>query len=187
MRSLSRDFSIREKILLIALCVVVLALMYYYFIDSPVRSGLQQAANEKSELETEQTVALTRLSQLNAMMDELDTDDSYMYSYNNINAELDLLNDLLSRADTFSLSIDDVTRDGDQIRRPILLQFTTDDYATAADILQQLAASEYRCLIGDISMTSDTGDVAGSAVSVSAEVTFYETMVGGREDAGLPE
>ncbi|MCR5295512.1 MAG: hypothetical protein K6E30_10155, partial [Lachnospiraceae bacterium] len=54
------------------------------------------------------------------------------------------------------------------------------------EIISQLEESPYRCLLGDISCSLHEGD-ENAEVSVSATATFYETLVGGTPDSGLPE
>ena len=52
-------------------------------------------------------------------------------------------------------------------------------------IFSDLTGGPFRCLIGDIAC-SVTNQNNEAGLSVSATATFYETMVGGTPDAGLP-
>ena len=52
-------------------------------------------------------------------------------------------------------------------------------------IFSDLTDGPFRCLIGDIAC-SVTNQNNEAGLSVSATATFYETMVGGTPDAGLP-
>ena len=62
------------------------------------------------------------------------------------------------------------------------LQYETTSYKTAQKILESLCESRDRCLVGDIRCNiTETG-----TTTVNAAATFYETMVGGTPDAGLP-
>ena len=131
-----------------------------------------------------------RVGQLTKMREELDKigeNADRMESYNNAKAELSLLNNALSNAREYSIAFEDVTRDGDQIRRNFSLEFTADSFDAAKAILMQLTASEYRCLIGDVEYTQGRAGAAAGSVELSATATFYETMVGGKPDAGLPQ
>ncbi len=190
MKILSRDFTLAERILLVLLSVVLLGLLYYQFVDQPVRTSISSARTERDSLQMELDTVTAQVNQLSSMQSELDqlkTQDNVnrMASYNNSKAELALLNDALRAANTFAISFADVTRDGNQIRRNFSLQFTASDYATMKQIFSDLTNGPYRCLIGDISCSvNNQNDVTG--LSVSATATFYETMVGGTPDAGLP-
>lgn len=190
MKIFSRDFSLAERILLILLSVVLVGLVYYRFVDQPVRTYLLSAQSETDSLELELAAVNAQVNNLTRMQEELDTlkaQDSidYMASYNNSKAELALLNDALSVAESFSVSFAEVTRDGDQIRRNFSLQFTTANYETLKKILSDLINGPYRCLIGDLSCSS-TNRNGVQGLSISTTATFYETMVGGIPDAGLP-
>lgn len=190
MKILSRDFTLRERILILVLALILLVLCYYQFVDRPVRSAITSAKAEAASIQTELDAVNAQVELVNKMQTELDTIQksglkSRMESYNNSKAELAMLNDALAAATDYSISFSEVTRDGDQIRRAFTLQFVAPNYATMEQILSELAENPYRCLIGDISC-SGTGQSVDTPVSVSMTATFYETMVGGTPDAGLP-
>lgn len=207
MKVLSRDFTLREKILLIVFCLILLALAYYRFVYVPCNNAIERARTDRDNYQTELLIALTKEAQLRKMKTELDSlgelqETSRMDSYNNSKAELSLLNSVLETADNYSVSFASVTRDGDQIRRNFSLQFTTGSFQTAKRIIARLAESEYRCLIGDMQYTktlrrANEGEttVGGQwidgvyyfdVITVATTATFFETMYGGTPDAGLP-
>ena len=187
MKIFSRDFSTTEKVLIVILALILLALVYYQFVDKTVRSTIQNAQSEAQMLETEIDAAQMRAARLRSLknsMDEMEAQGklSWMASYNNSKPEVRFLNDLL--ADTLSYSIDfaDVTRTGNQIRRSFKLRYQTGGFRKAREIVEDLLKSENRCLISDVKCTIETS----GATTVEANATFYETMVGGVADAGLP-
>lgn len=191
MKILSRDFTLRESILIGLLGLILVVLFYYQFVDQPVRTAINSANAEKQSLQIELDAVQQKVAEVNEMRTELDSIEasgktSRMESYNNSKAELALLNDILESATDYSISFATVTRDGNQIRRNFSLQFVAQDYATVEKILAELARSPYRCLVGDISCSGGSQTV-GSRVSVSTTATFFETMVGGTADAGLPQ
>ncbi len=189
MRPLDRKFNKAESALLLVLALLLTALAYFRFVYIPISEEIERAHAERDALETELLGVEARVSQLTKMREELNligTDADRMESYNNSKAELALLNNSLISARQYSVSFSNVTRDGDQIRRNFSLQFTADDFAAAKRILASLTESEYRCRLGDVSYTKLSGS-DGESVSVSATATFFETMVGGTPDAGLPQ
>ena len=191
MKVLSRDFTLAERILLVLLSVVLVGLVYYRFVDQPVRTAISSSRTERDSLQMELDSVSAQVSRLSQMQSELDRvksqeNSSWMASYNNSKAELALLNDALRAANSFAVSFADVTRDGNQIRRNFSLQFTANDYATMKQIFSDLTGGTYRCLIGDISCSMSANNSGSTGLSVSATATFYETMVGGTPDAGLP-
>lgn len=192
MKVFSRDFTLREKILLLFLCVLLVGAMYYQFVDQPVRRAVQNAKSEKERMETELSAVQTKIAGLEEMKKELEEvsseeNVSIMGSYNSSKAEMKMLNDILERAEQYSITFTDVTREGDQIRRNFTLQFTTSGYAAATQILTDLVHGEYRCLLGDVHCIAEQQNILDGQISISATATFYETMVGGKPDAGLPE
>ncbi len=187
MKVMSRDFTRTEKILLLLLAVILVGLVYYRFVYVLVNDSVNSSNSEAQALQTEISAAEGRLTHLQSLQSEMDTMEeegtmSYMPSYNNSKDEIAFLNDVLASTEKYSISFADVTRSGDQIRRSFTLQFETTSYKTAQKILESLCESRDRCLVGDIRCNiNETG-----RTTVNAAATFYETMVGGTPDAGLP-
>lgn len=192
MRALSRNFTSREKVLLVVLSIILLGLLYFLLIDRPVRNGITEAQNDKVQLQMERDMLNLKIEQLESMemeLDELVHSDkvSIMASYNNSKEEIRFLNDILAGTLQYTVDFSGVTRDGDQIRRDFSLDFTAKNYADACEVLNKLNNSNYRCLIGTVIVSSKENDIQKGAIMVKAAATFYETMVGGIEDAGLPQ
>lgn len=187
MKILSRDFTRTEKLLILLLLLVLVGLAYYQFVDKPVRASIASSEAEARDLRTELDVAEKRLAELQSVQGNLDALEaegrmSWMASYNNGKAEVAFLNDILSDTLQYTVTFSEVTRNGDQIRRRFTLDYRTDDYKSAQDIVAKLCASENRCLVGDISCSINND----GTVSIKQSATFYETMVEGVGDAALP-
>lgn len=193
MKVLSRSFTTKEKLLLLLLCLILVGLAYYQFVDQPVRQALDAAHAEAESLTTELKTVEAKLQKMRRMRAEMEDitaggTASEMGSYNNSKAEIAMLNDVLRDTLEYSITFANVTRNGDQIRRNFTLQFTTDNYQTVERILSSLAESHYRCLVGDVRCSaSKEGNVLTGNITINATATFFETMVGGTPDAGLPE
>ena len=187
MKIMSRDFTRNEKILIVILALILLGLAYYQFVDKTVRGSIVNAQSEASMLETELAAAQARLAaaqQVKNSMDELEASGqkSWMGSYNNSKAEVAFLNTILADTLQYSVTFSDVTRTGDQIRRSFTLEYRTASYASAHEIMARLCQSHDRCIVSDASCSLENDGV----VVVRQAATFYETMVGGIPDAGLP-
>ena len=195
---MSREINAKEKVLLVILVLIILGFAYYRFVDQPVRKNLAKAEAEYSSLQSELTEVRVKIRELQRMQDEIDEitsggKDSFMPSYNNAKEELALLNDILNESVTqYSVAFTTVTRYKDQIRRDFKLDFTTPDYDSMKVVIDKLTGVDYRCMIGDcncnVIKVKDPMNpgLETTALSVSATATFYETMVGGTADAGLP-
>ena len=202
MKRLSRDFTRGERILLLVLALVLLGLAYYFVVDRPVRDALESAKAEKEAILTELGALQSRIKRMEEMEKAVNSfqtgpEVSQMGSYNNSKAELDFLNDLLDGTDNYAVTFTGVTRDGDQVRRNFNLRFTVRDFASAESLIRKIYGCEMRCLLNDIGYTRtrtyyNTTDRERykrdyyERVSINATATFYETMVGGTADEGLP-
>ena len=195
MRTLSREFTTREKILLLIPIFIILASLYYIFVQNPVASGIKDADTQSMILEDDLVVMRARVSQVMAMQNEMkeleerEVNVGYMPSYNAGRQELDFLHETLS-ANTieYNVGFTELEKEGDQIRRNFNLQFTAKDYATVKSIVKKLEDSEIRCLVGDVALftAGDKNNLMKDSVTVSCTAVFYETMYGGVADSDLP-
>ncbi len=202
MSALSRDFTKAEKALLALFAAILLALVYYFVVDQPVRIGVSAANGERDALQIELNSLQKRLGQLEKMRSEIDRlgsldSVSRMGSYNNRKAELAELNNILESAESYAISFMDVERSGEQIRRNIRLKFSAPDYATIKKIIAGLENCRNRCLVGDLRYVEEIRYEPSAqrgeppterrSIQVEATATFFETMYDGTPDAGLPD
>lgn len=193
MKVLSRDFTLKERLLLLFLGLILVALAYYQFVDKPARAALESARVESEQLTVELQGVQAKLDQMHRMRDELEDVTSggvasEMGSYNNSKEEIASLNEILKDTLQYSITFANVTRSGDQIRRNFSLQFTVDNYESMERLLAALAENHHRCLIGEVRCNSTrNSNIMDGNITVNATATFFETMVGGTPDAGLPE
>ena len=191
MKIWSRDFTRREKVTLFGLLILLIAILYFQCVDRPVRTSINAARAEAQEIETEMSIVAAKVRQLTKMQNELDDVKgsgvlSRMESYNNSSAEISFLYDILAETQQYNIEFSDITRNGDQIRRNFTLKFRTRDYDAMRNVITRLCASEYRCLVDEI-RCQRTINERESYVTANVTATFYETMVGGKPDAGLPK
>ncbi len=198
MKVFSREFTLKEKILMLVLILALLGMAYYQFVDVPLRAQLTAAQAETESLNVELAAVEAKLEKMRRMRTELDAvigTATEMGSYNNSKVELALLNGILANTDKYSISFANVTRSGDQIRRSFTLQFSAPDYNTVEKVIAELAQCHYRCLVSDMNCNisrhwvryENMADRLEISYGVSLSATFYETMVGGVADSGLPE
>ena len=72
MKVLSRDFTTKEKVLLLLLAIILVGICYYWFVDQPVRSNIAKANLEKQATEMELTTVTTRVAEMQPRQEELD-------------------------------------------------------------------------------------------------------------------
>ncbi len=191
MKILSRDFSAREKVMLVILLVIIITAAYYLFVYRTVEDQITAHNSEKKSLESQLAIATKQVESIQAMADQMDNDTlkSYMPSYNSSKKELDFLNETLAGTENYLVNFTTLTRNGDQINRGFILQFTAKNFAHAESIIKALEDSEIRCLIGDymINPMENGADLLDGQVQVSLKGSFYETMYDGVVDKELPE
>ena len=147
MKKLNREFTTREKLLILLLCLILVGLAYYQFVDQPVRTALNNAHAERDSLLTELTAVNAKLTVMRRMRDEMEDITaggtvSEMKSYNNSKPEIALLNDILRGTPDYTITFADVTRDNDQIRRNFTLQLTASSYESMEHIINSINESE---------------------------------------------
>ncbi|MBR4256866.1 MAG: hypothetical protein IKQ18_06840 [Clostridia bacterium] len=192
MKNLFKGFSIKEVIIISVLLLFLLGVAYYQFVDSPVRSSLESAASEKESLNVELTAVRAKIAKLEKMKNEIDNIQATgayakMPSYDNSKEVYKLLNDVLGDMGyTITFSSHNRKQGEDTVRWNITLSFTAPDRATVKKVMKDIAASNYRCLISDMSLTPVSGkNLSANSVSVTASITFYETMVGATTEQGI--
>ena len=189
MKLVSRDFTSLEKLVLLALTLVLIGMGYYRFIDQPIRLGIEEAHAQRDKLEIELNNINIRISEYNNRVEELAEARELrqsMPSYNASEEELRILNDVLSAADLYSFSVDKITLEGNQIRRTFAFSITAPNFATAKGIFSRLSNSRVRCLIGDVEC-GGLNATDGASVILQANGAFYETLVDAESDVALDE
>lgn len=187
---MSREFTTREKILLLVLCVLLLGIVYYEFIIKYVDETIKQYNTEdmETELLIEQAKAQSIMDMESEMKNTKAKTGSVVASYNNIKNEISALNDIFGAASTYNFDFNQAIKDGDAVRRDINISFTAGSYSTAEAIIEKLHDCKYRCLIRNISINTSSGEgISSGSVSVSMTVTFFETMYNANTTDGLEE
>lgn len=185
---MSREFTPREKILLLVLCVMLLGILYFQFIVKDVDETIEKYNTE--ELETELLMEQTKAMQIKQMEQELKNADpgtlTLVASYNNVKNELNELNDIFSAANAYNLEFAVPIKEGSYVRRDIHITFTAGSYKSAEAIIQKLHDCKYRCLIQNLSINNGSGiGIQTGSVSANMTVTFFETMYDATTTKGL--
>lgn len=189
--NLNRDLTRKELALVLALALAFLGLVYYRFVYVSVQD--QIAEYDTSELETEITIEQTKARNLEMMLEEIEAnkgnETGEVATYDNIKNEIDLLNDILMASSEYQLGWEQPEADGDTVRRNVAISYTAGDYEMALDIIRQIYQSKYRTLIRSASLTpygsGKEQNLEDGPVSVSMNVTFYETLNGASSTDGL--
>lgn len=177
-----REFTTREKVLLLVLAVVLLAVGYFRFFFTPVQNEISTQQQRQEELENSVLLEQTKLLQLEKMQEKIDkikasgtVPDAEVPDYDNIEKVMLQLNGILAQAQEYSLSFGEISEDENgTISRPVELSFAAGSYASAREIINQLYQCPYRCAVSDISEQAENDLSSDSTVHVDLTVTFYE-------------
>jgi len=178
---MKRQFSSREKILLVILALLLLICVYYILVEKPVQDTLLDASQRQNEAESELTVASAQLETMHRMqtaLAELDQSaQADVPDYDNAKNVVNLLNQAMALTEEYTLSFQPVTREGAIARRGIQMNFRCGGYQTGKQILKTLLESDYRCRITSMSVSCVQGrDMRQEDVIVNATVVFYEFL-----------
>ena len=189
MNTLNRIFSKQGRLLMAIVLVLAVALAYFFLVHLPLSDRLESKEQELSYIQSESELVRTRAESAARMREQLEGIDSqnasYMGSYNNNEAELAVLNVILSQTQDYSISFTDVKREGNQVRRRFALEFTAASYEIAEKVIKDIAEGHYRCLVDHVNVAGEEGSITEGRASVSLSATFFETMVGGTEDMAV--
>ncbi len=182
---MKREFTQREKVLLLVLAVILLVTGYLKLFSEPVEKEYAAAQIQYDHAQSDLAREQTKLSSMRKMEGALKTledggisPDITIPAYDNSGNVMAQLDSILKSAVSYQMSFSDVVYGTSLVSRPLKLTFTAKNYAAAKAILSGLHDCKYRCTLSDIAMSSgsDTGDVRSDGVSVALTVTFYEKL-----------
>lgn len=173
-----RNFTMREKVLLLILAIMLVGMAYYMAIQTPVSTELTALQAQRSELQAQILVAETQQVQLQQMQAELDTllaegapSITEVPQYDNLEPLMNLLNNTLASTLDYSVQFDPVDLSQQFVRRNIRMTFTCPDYNAAKSVAQTLAGAPFRNQVSDLSLAA-----AEKGVSVNLSITFFEAQ-----------
>lgn len=191
---LNHTFTKKETAILLILVALLLAMGYYQFVYKWQQKAIAQF--DTTDIETAIAQEQAKAIQIKRMQEEIASGKKektgIVETYSNLKAELRTLNDIFGDALNFDFSFDQAVADGDAVRRTITCTVTAASYQEAKGMLRQLHDCEYRCLIGDVSISPsgtdrESGDrnLNAGNVTMNFSVTFYETLYGAKSTDGL--
>lgn len=179
-----RNISKREQVLFAVLLLIIFGAAYFVFFAQPTMNRRAAAEAQVLAIQDETMIETVRLKNMNTMqarIDEIDgaaTSDTKIPLYDNLEQVMKQLDAILAGAQGYSLSFSAITPQGTLVYRPIDVKFSVANYAAARNIVDQINASQYKCVIDTvgISMPENAGgNVAENGVEVSMSIIFIET------------
>lgn len=180
---MKREFTQREKILLLVLVVLLLLTGYLKLFYEPVQkqyTAAQTQYDKASDTLMQEQAKLSNMKKMEAALKKLQgsgaSADVTIPAYDNSDNVMVQLDSILASAVNYQMTFTDVVYDTELVSRPLKLTFTARNYDAAKAILTSLYNCKYRCALSDIAVSagSDTANVRTDGVTVSLTVTFYE-------------
>ena len=176
------NLTARESVMLVFLVVLLVGVVYYMGFYTPLQNELASVNTQCNDIDMQVTTASAKIGKMNSMQAELDEilsrpadEITEIAPYDNKEVVLNQLYGILGRSMEYSLNFTDpVVQDDGTVRRNISMSFRCADYASAKVIIQDLTNSHWRCLVSNLSITSDNGNMMDGAVTVTATITFFE-------------
>lgn len=189
---LSKQFTRREKVLLIILALLLLFAVYFLAVHRPVTEALDRIQAESETVSADLMVLEAKQQHMEQMQKELDEilaqpNVAEIPTYDNLQQVMNFLNTVLHSANEYSLSFQSLQQQEDNsiLRRAMQMTFVTLSYKEARDMISQLQNCPYRCQLSDFSIAPATADgqsrdtvaaLLDGPVQVSVTVTFYENL-----------
>ncbi len=188
---LSKQFSMREKVLLVIMAVVLLCGLYFWCVHKPLLAEMERIRIEQVDADDELTLVTAKAKQLQEMraaLEEIHKTAAWAQqtpAYDNLQGVISLLNGVMADASTYQLSFQPVAmpEEGNVVRRVIDVTFTAPGYAQASRVVQRLHDGPYRCHIGTISFApvlpeaapaGYTSTLSAGGVTVTLSITYFE-------------
>lgn len=174
---------------LIAPMILLLFVLWYQLIYVPTKQEIESFDAQRMEIETNIQIEQSKNLKMKNMLKELEElkkQDAVteIAAYDNIQNVMNSLNGILSSADQYVLnfSVPVVDEGTGLYRRDVDLSFETSSLMRADQIIRNIYASPYRCVIGSMRMNAEdtTGNqdnrasLADDGNAINMQLTYYE-------------
>ena len=177
---LKRGLTLREKILLLVCILIGLGIFYYQVIYKSFQNSME--AYDISNIQNQTVILQAQVARKKTMQQYLidHKDDTYgeLAMYNNLSKEIGELARIFEGIDNLSISWSDPTLLNKTVRRNANVSFSVVGYQRVVDLVKAIKNCKYRCLISDLSISTNRDRVLddNSAVSVRIVITFFEMV-----------
>ena len=167
---MNRELTLREKVLLLILIVLVMVLGYFKLLYEPVSDRIARCREDTAQ---EQLALMEKMEQ--ALADIRAAGGSKAIPrFNNSEALLRELRGLLAGTGEYSLDFGDgTTQQGYIVLRPVSMTYRTSTYEQSREIIDRLSASDNINRISDLSIHRDERS-GGQGYQTVLTVTYFE-------------
>lgn len=185
-----------QKLLILFIVLAGIGAGYMLCFYLPLQRRIKAA--DTSELELEIQLEQSRVMELKQMQREIEKNKAsrapMVPAYNHFKAETEELNRIFGNAYDFTFQYTEPLTDDMQIRRPMSLNFTVEDFDSAVSMIREVLEGPYRCMVGDLSIASVTDergqerlpDIREDMIRVTMQLIYFETRYDADTEEGLP-
>ena len=152
---MKKEFTKREKILLLVLAVLVIGLGYYKFMLQPINSKISDYRNLSCSFEYEQNqIKAARINMMEKEIQKAQADGikRTVAPYDNsVNLMPELYGIMKSSID-YSLDFGELVFENDIVKRPVEITYDTSTYKQARAIIDKLYSSQYAMQVDDLTI-----------------------------------
>lgn len=174
------EMTVREKVMLGILGVLVLFCVYYFVFLVPTNEKIETYKSDTLLLEDQILMAdakVAKMEQMQAELDEIMAGNANglkeLPAYDNSNNVMAALSTILEKSNQYNISFSNVVIEDNTVRRNISLNYTCDSYNNAKSILNEIYEGDYRCILKDLYLTSSSSEESES-YNVSVDITYFE-------------
>ena len=172
---LMRNFTKREKIILLVLVIFLLIGFYFIVIHYPVTSRLEEIEAEEMLTQEQTDLAIAKGQNYVKMKNELNDifalpfdKITVMPSYDNHQT---IFEDLMP-----DLRFGEAKIEGNIASRTVSFNVTVSDYNAAKDVISKLTGTGFRCLLTNLTVSPEEGNLETDAIRLSGNIVFYELV-----------
>lgn len=182
---MNHTMTLREKILLAVLGVLIVLILYIQFFQKPIQSAIDSDNQTIQQLQSTIDVETVRAAKLKQMKQQIADENlqngnssAAIPEYNNLKNVMTQLSAILTPAKSYDITFKDTTEKDKLVYRPLEIDITCNKFSTAKTILESITKCPYRCSIDSIDVATAKGsedpNVLTEQVNVKVAVTFYE-------------
>jgi len=177
---LSRNFTTRERVLMLILAVILLAELYYILIHRRVENEFMEAQTRSETATILYDVEAARAKEKQEMLEKNEKarkeEARPLPDYDNATSVVAYLNGVMASTGEYNLVFSPVDFSDYAALRPVNMSFSCPGYGAVKNIVAQLENGPYYCEVTGISMSTEHGlsDTAEGRVAVQMTAVFYE-------------
>ena len=195
---LGYKFSAREKILLVALVVILVGVGFYQLVYVPLQNRAKEAQEQVVAARDGVLTSEARVQRMKRMQDQITqlkqsgTGATTMPTFDNIKNVMTLLNGSVGGFSDFEIIFNDLEMASDTVvRRGVDITFSCDAYDQARGVMNALQRGPYLCTVDSLSFrdkdatksgsgfTGSSSSVQSGTYAATAHVTFFERVTPG--------